>query len=108
MLWFEDGNGNREFLHPLAVEGFCIEGLRDYQFRQTAHDAFEMYAEISADASEDIIRREVSEQMGSILERKGLGYVRFSVNFVDEIRPDKKTGKKSLIVPFWKKEKKAI
>lgn len=108
MLWFEDGNGNREFLHPLAVEGFCIEGLRDYQFRQTAHDAFEMYAEISADASEDIIRREVSEQMGSILERKGLGYVRFLVNFVDEIRPDKKTGKKSLIVPFWKKEKIAV
>ncbi len=23
MLWFEDGNGNRDFLHPLAVEGFC-------------------------------------------------------------------------------------
>lgn len=35
LLWFEDTAGNREFLHPLAVEGFCINGLLDYQFRQT-------------------------------------------------------------------------
>ena len=45
LLWFESGDGHRDFLHPLAVEGFCIEGLRDYQFRQTAPDAFEMLAE---------------------------------------------------------------
>lgn len=108
MLWFEDGNGKREFLHPLAVEGFCIEGLRDYQFRQIAHDVFEMYAEISSDASEEMIRRKVLEQMSSILDGKGLGYVRFSVSFVDEIRPDNRTGKKSLIVPFLKKEKIAV
>lgn len=105
LLWFEDGNGNREFLHPLAVEGFCIEGLRDYQFRQTDHDRFEMYAEISGDASEGGIRREMLAQMKSVLNGKGLGYVRFAVKFVDEIRPDKKTGKKRLIMPFVKKEK---
>lgn len=44
ILWFEDGNGHREFLHPLAVEGFCIEGLKDYQFRQATKDTFEMQA----------------------------------------------------------------
>ena len=28
ILWFEDvKSGNREFLHPLAIEGFCIEGM---------------------------------------------------------------------------------
>ena len=32
MLWFEHENGERDFLHPLAVEGFCMEGLTDYQF----------------------------------------------------------------------------
>ena len=45
MLWFTDGAGHREFVHPLAVEGFCLEGLRDYQFCQTAPDAFEMLAQ---------------------------------------------------------------
>lgn len=40
MLWFEDGFGHRDFLHPLAIEGFCVEGLRDYQFLQTSRDSF--------------------------------------------------------------------
>ncbi len=45
ILWFQDGSGNEEFLHPLAVEGFCIKGLKDYQFRQTGRDSLVMYAE---------------------------------------------------------------
>lgn len=44
-MWFEDGDGKREFLHPLAIEGFCIEGLLDYQFRQITCNTFEMYAQ---------------------------------------------------------------
>lgn len=98
ILWFEDGNGNEEFLHPLAIEGFCIEGLKDYQFRQTAKDAFEMYAETSAEADRDYIREEMLRQMRGILEEKNLGYVQFYVNFVEEILPDTRTGKKPLIL----------
>ena len=37
-------------------------------------------------------------QMKGILREKGLGYVQFYVNFVDEIRADPKTGKKRLIL----------
>ena len=55
LLWFEDVAGNREFLHPLAVEGFCIDGLLDYQFRQTGQDAFEMLAETAENAGRDMI-----------------------------------------------------
>lgn len=98
ILWFEDGNGNEEFLHPLAIEGFCIEGLKDYQFRQIGKDAFEMYAEISGTASQEAVRTEILQQMKKILMEKKLDYVQFYVNFVDEIIPDLKTGKKSLII----------
>ena len=28
VLWFTDGSGNRDFLHPLAIEGFCIEHIQ--------------------------------------------------------------------------------
>lgn len=97
LLWFEDGAGNREFLHPLTIEGFCIEGLTDYQFRQVGKDAFEMLAEISDTASEDAIREEMLCQMQSILSEKGLTYVQFYVRFVEEIRPNPRTGKKQLI-----------
>lgn len=98
ILWFEDGNGRKEFLHPLAIEGFCIEGLRDYQFCQTAPDAFEMYAEVSDYSKKEMIRAEMMRQMSKILAEKHLDYVQFNVDFVDEIRPDPGTGKKPLII----------
>lgn len=98
ILWFNDGNGKSEFLHPLAIEGFCVEGLRDYQFRQLSPDAFEMIAEIADDSLQETIRGEMLRQMKAILEEKDLEYVQFYVNFVPEILPDPKTGKKRLIL----------
>lgn len=98
MLWFTSANGSRDFLHPLAVEGFCVEGLLDYQFRQIAPDAFEMLAETTGEEQKAHIRTEMLHQMGNILREKRLDYVQFYVRFVDAIRPDPKTGKKHLIV----------
>lgn len=98
MLWFEDFDGTRDFLHPLAIEGFCMDGLFDYQFRQTGKDAFEMYAEISESASEETVRREMQSRMRKILCDKKMDYVQFYVNFVDKILPDERTGKKPLIL----------
>lgn len=98
LMWFEDEEGNRDFLHPLVIEGFCLDGLMDYQFRQLSADSFEMLAEVSDPRRVHEIRAEMMEQMGKILEEKQLGYVRFFIRFVEEIRPDRKTGKKRLIV----------
>lgn len=98
ILWFEDGFGRQEFLHPLVIEGFCMEGLMDYQFRQIGKDAFEMYAEVSAHASKEKIRSEMLYQMRKILSEKKLDYVQFYVIFVDAILPDPRTGKKNLII----------
>lgn len=98
ILWFEDGMGRREFLHPLAVEGLCIEGLIDYQFVQLGQSAFEMRAQIAAEASRFDIREEIVNRMKKVLGEKNLGFVQFYVKFVDEITPDIKTGKKRLII----------
>ena len=98
VMWFEDRRGQEEFLHPLAIEGFCIEGLKDYQFRQITRDSFEMYAETAEGASRKLIRQEMLRQMGEILEEKRLGHVQFYVNFVEKILPDKRTGKKTLVL----------
>lgn len=98
ILWFQDGNGRREFLHPLAVEGFCIQGLCDYQFRQISPDTFEMLAEVPDGTLQESVRREILWQMKDILREKGLEYVQFFVRFVPEILPDPGTGKKRLIL----------
>mgnify|MGYP000079377935 FL=1 len=44
------------------------------------------------------IREEMMKQMALLLKEKSLEYVRFSIRFVGEIRPDQRTGKKRLIV----------
>jgi len=102
MLWFEDGNGNQDFLHPLAVEGFCIEGLRDYQFRQIDVSAFEMLAEVPEKEKRVAVRQEMLDQMEKILKEKKLMYVQFYVRFVKEIMPNPHTGKKPLILSMHK------
>lgn len=98
ILWFENDNAKREFLHPLAIEGFCIEGLIDYQFRKINNKSFEMIAQSSEKEKRELIEREMQEQMKKILNEKKLEYVDFGIKFVKEILPDKKTGKKKLVI----------
>lgn len=105
ILWFEDGNGNREFLHPLAIEGFCIEGLRDYQFHQIDRDSFEMLAEVTDEGIQADVRQEMLRQMKRILKEKRLEYVQFYVRFVSAVPPDPRTGKKRLIINTAGKER---
>lgn len=100
ILWFEDGKGGRDFLHPLAVEGFCMQGLRDYQFRQTGLDSFEMLAETAGPEARAHISNEMPRQMKAILAEKQLDHVVFGLRFVEQIPPDPKTGKKKLILPL--------
>lgn len=98
ILWFEDDRGKKEFLHPLAIEGFCIEDLIDYQFIQLSKKSFEMLAEVSKEGKRNFIKTEMLNMMKKILSEKNLDYVQFNVRFVKEIVPDKLTGKKKLIL----------
>lgn len=98
LLWFKDTEGKREFLHPLALEGFCIEGLLDYQFQKTGKDSFEMLAETAENAVKERIGKEMYQRMRTILLEKRLKNVQFCVRYVGHILPDPQTGKKKLIV----------
>lgn len=104
LLWFEDNLGNKDFLHPLAVEGFCIKGLKDYQFLQTGKDSFKMIAEISDEIEKNNIEKELNKYLWTILQEKNLQFVKYSISFISEILPDDKTGKKPLIVASTVKE----
>ena len=99
ILWFQDVNGNEEFLHPLAVEGFCVEGLKDYQFRKTAKDALCMYIELLPGADIQRVSQELQKQLWKILKKKGLDYVHLLIVPVEELFIIKNTGKKPLILP---------
>lgn len=98
LLWFKDKNGKKEFLHPLSVEGFCIDGMLDYQFRKTNDQAFEMIIELSKNEKQESVKNEMKKLMKKILNEKKLDYVEFTIRLVEDILPDEKTGKKKLII----------
>lgn len=98
LLWFKKDEEHRDFLHPLAIEGFCIEGLLDYQFRQINEKRFEILAETSSKEKESFVEAELKEQLNLILKEKNLEYVNYSIQFTEKIMPDSKTGKKALVV----------
>lgn len=98
ILWFTDTAGRREFLHPLAVEGICIEGIKDYQFCKTSDDSFTIYVEKSLHGEEEWIKAALSEQIEQILEEKNMNFVAFTIDFTEEIVPNSQTGKKNLVI----------
>ncbi len=98
LLWFCDKKGNRDFLHPLSVEGFCIQGLLDYQFSKCSDSHFCITCETKTNANKEKISSQLKEELSKILERKNLSWVEFCIEFTDRIKPDSRTGKKRLVV----------
>lgn len=98
VLWFKNEAGKDEFLHPLAIEGFHVEGLLDYQFVRVNDSKFKMLAQASGTDIRERITVIMKELIGKILQEKHLSNVVFEVDFVDMIRPDNSTGKKRLVL----------
>ena len=98
VMWFKNGEGNDEFLHPLSVEGLCINGLLDYQFAKKSDKHFEIHAQLRNGADPKRILSELEKYMRKILRLNGLDNISFKINIVSEINADKQTGKKRLVV----------
>lgn len=97
ILWFENKNKDKEFLHPLSVEGFSLNGMRDYQFVQKNNKGFELIIEAD-DGKEEIIKEKMTENINKVLCEKNLDNVEFYIKFIDRIIPDKISGKKRLTI----------
>ncbi len=98
VLWLENEEGQEEYLHPLAIEGFCVDGLLDYQFIKESNNKLKMLAQASDTAIQDKIRIKMRELMGKILKEKHLANIDFEISFIDAIHPDVNTGKKRLVL----------
>ena len=97
-MWFQKADGTEEFIHPLSVEGICVDGLRDYQFVQTSKKSFHIRAEISEDASKEMVIHGIESIIEPLLSDKALGNIHYEICFVDRIEVNPDTGKKPLII----------
>jgi phenylacetate-coenzyme A ligase PaaK-like adenylate-forming protein len=98
-LWFERPGGEREFIHPLVMVEFMVPGLRKLQVLQPERNRLILRSVISGDPER--ASAAVHARMSEILRHKSLeDVVDFSIEMVERIENDPKTGKYRMIVPF--------
>jgi len=98
-LWFNQGGGKKDFIHPIVLVEFFVPGLEKFQFVQTSPNTLVMRAVVNGEESE--IVKAIRRRMNEILSGKSLeNDIQFDIEVVDEIRNNPKTGKFQLIVPF--------
>ena len=100
-LWFDRGQGKKEFIHPLVLVEFFVPGLEKFQFAQTSSNTLLMKAIVGGEKSSVVSA--IREKMNKILSKKSLQHdVQFDIEVVNNLRNDPKTGKFRLIIPFTK------
>ena len=107
-MWFRKADGQEEFIHPLSVEGICVDGLKDYQFVQTSEKSFRIRAEISEDASKETIIHGIESFIEALLSDKELGNIYYEICFVDTVEVNTDTGKKPLIIKQMERSQTAL
>jgi len=98
-LWFEKGDGKKEYIHPIVIVEFFVPGLEKLQIIQTQKNKLLMKVIIHGNKEETLSA--IHRRMAEILKGKELeNIVSFEVEVVQEIENDPRTGKFKLIIPF--------
>jgi len=97
MLWLENNEGKMDFIHPIVIVEFYVNGLEKFQIVVKDKKSFEFLAVIT-DADKEQVVNKIRETLDKILLEKNFTNVRYHVKFVDDLSVDPKTGKFKLIV----------
>lgn len=98
-LWFNKKDGGREFIHPLVLVEFFVEGLDKFQFIQRSKNLLELH--IVVHGNKEKVKKDAEKELIEILKDKNLqNDVEIDVKVVKDIHNDPKTKKFKLIVPM--------
>ncbi|MGM0437378.1 MAG: hypothetical protein ACQEQD_03810 [Bacillota bacterium] len=97
MIWFDNENGQREFLHPIVLAEFYVKGLKKFQIVKLDEISFLMKALINNDYDRDDVKKKIKEKMEKLLAQKNMNNIVFKIKEVEQLEADPKTGKFKLI-----------
>jgi phenylacetate-CoA ligase len=100
MMWFKNPKGNWDFLHPLFIDDLDVPGIKQYQFVQKSETSFILRVVLEPGTSWEVLKEEAEAQVRSFLSKKKLENVRFLIEHVDNLEPDRITGKIKLVEKF--------
>ena len=96
-IWFENDEGEMDFIHPLVFVEFYVKGLDKLQLIIKDKKSFDFLAVIT-DLSKEPVINEIKKKLNLLLSKKKFTNVTYSVKVVDKLEIDKKTGKFKLII----------
>ncbi len=98
ILWFKKPDGTQEYLHPFAVSGLHLPGVRRWQLVQTAPQELTLRLQTTGAAQSAVTQARAA--LEAMLRAKRLDQlVSLRMELTDEIRSDPRTGKCRLVIP---------
>ena len=98
LLWFINQKGNFDFIHPIVIVEFYVNGLNKYQVIKTGNTSFTLKAVISQQFSKDRVIKKIDERLLEILRKKKMLNLDYRIDLVNDIPSDPKSGKFNLIM----------
>lgn len=96
LLWLQTNDGERDFLHPVAMVDLGGEGIRRIKLVQCSRRELDVHLETNDDATDGA--RTVRRQLEALLHSKSMDRsVRITMRPVSHIPPDPRTGKHRFI-----------
>lgn len=97
VIWFENKDGNMDFIHPLIFTDFYVNGLDKLQIVIKSKTSFDFLAIINSKNKKQV-KKQIEKKLDKILKDKNFANVKYKIIEVDELKVDKKTGKFRLII----------
>lgn len=101
VLWFVNGHGEKDFLHPLQLDDLDCDGMLKYQFVKIDDTTMEVDCVLENGVSDDRkpeIEKSVKQQVDGMLKGKKLDNIHYTVKFVHELYRNPVSGKEPLTV----------
>lgn len=95
--YFINEKKEKDFIHPIVIAEFFVKGVNKFQFVQTGLDTFTFRIVVSKDKDLNSVLKDTKMRLQNILEKKQMKNVKFTIEVVEDIRPDEKTGKYNLV-----------
>jgi phenylacetate-CoA ligase len=97
LLWFDNEDGRRDFLHPLFLDDLDVQGIEQYQFVQDSSTRFTIRC-VSSQPDHAALEAAARRQIDGMLNKKRMGNVAYAFVFPDHLDPDPRTGKIRMVL----------
>lgn len=100
-LVFTNKHGQEDFIHPIVIVELAVPGLNAWQVVLQSKDSFRLRARLEPGQNEqeqaDTMER-IRETLRALLSEKSMDNVQFTIEQVNELEIDERTGKFRLVV----------